>query len=72
MAQINAGRIRFVSRGEYSSSTEYFLFDLVNYNGSSYVAIANSTGVLPSDTSKWQLIAQKGNTGNDGPQRSNR
>ena len=68
MAQINAGRVRFVSRGEYSNSTEYFIFDLVNYNGSSYIAKENTVGVLPTDTSKWQLIAQKGNTGNDGPQ----
>lgn len=67
MAQVNAGRVRFVSRGEYNNSTQYYLFDLVNYEGSSYVAIANTLGNVPTNTTYWQLIAQKGNVGNTGP-----
>ena len=63
---INAGRVRFVSRGTYNNSTQYYLFDLVNYNGSSYIAKENSLGNLPTNTQYWQLIAEKGNTGNTG------
>ena len=67
MAQVNAGRVRFVSRGEYNNSTQYYLFDLVDYNGSSYFAKANTTGNVPTNTTYWQLVAEKGNTGGDGP-----
>lgn len=66
MAQINAGRVRFVSRGEYNSSTQYYTFDLVNYNGSSYYAKENTFGNLPTNTTYWQLVAEKGNTGSTG------
>ena len=67
MAQVNAGRVRFVSRGEYNNTTQYYLFDLVNYEGSSYVAIGNTLGNLPTNTTYWQLIAEKGNVGSVGP-----
>lgn len=63
---INAGRVRFVSRGTYNNSTQYYLFDLVDYNGSSYIAKENTVGNLPTNTQYWQLIAEKGNTGNTG------
>ena len=63
---INAGRVRFVSRGTYNNSTQYYLFDLVDYNGSSYIAKENTVGNLPTNTQYWQLIAEKGNTGNPG------
>ena len=63
---INAGRVRFVSRGTYNNSTQYYLFDLVDYNGSSYIAKENSLGNLPTNTQYWQLIAEKGNTGSTG------
>ena len=59
---INAGRVRFVSRGTYNNSTQYYLFDLVDYNGSSYIAKENSLGNLPTNTQYWQLIAAKGDT----------
>jgi hypothetical protein len=62
MAQVNAGRVRFVSRGTYNESTQYYLFDLVDYEGSSYVAITNTLGNLPTNTTYWQLVASKGNT----------
>lgn len=68
MAQVNAGRVRFVSRGEYSNSTQYYLFDLVDYEGSSYFAKGNTIGDLPTDTTKWQLIAEKGQQGEQGIQ----
>lgn len=62
---INAGRVRFVSRGTYNNSTQYYLFDLVDYNGSSYIAKENTVGNLPTNTQYWQLIAEKGDTYDD-------
>ena len=62
---INAGRVRFVSRGTYNNSTQYYLFDLVDYNGSSYIAKENTLGNLPTNTQYWQLIAEKGDTYDD-------
>ena len=67
MAQINAGRVRFISRGEYNSSTQYYVFDFVNYNGNSYFAKQNTQGNLPTNTTYWQLVAEKGNVGSIGP-----
>lgn len=43
--------------GEYSGSTAYVLGDLVSYQGSSYVALGNTTGNLPTDASNWQVVA---------------
>lgn len=59
MAQVNAGRVRFVGRGEYNNSTQYYVFDLVNYNGNSYYAKADTIGNLPTNTTYWQLVAEK-------------
>ena len=67
MAQVNAGRVRFVGRGEYNNSTQYYVFDLVSYNGNSYYAKVDTTGHLPTDTTYWQLVAEKGNVGPTGP-----
>jgi hypothetical protein len=47
-------------KGNYSGSTSYVVDDIVYYNGSSYICIANSTGHLPSDTAFWSIFAQKG------------
>lgn len=43
--------------GEYDNATAYVLGDLVSYQGSSYVALGNTTGNLPTDTSNWQVVA---------------
>ena len=63
MAQVNAGRVRFVGRGEYNNSTQYYVFDLVSYNGNSYYAKVDTIGNLPTNTTYWQLVAEKGNVG---------
>lgn len=67
MAQVNAGRVRFIGRGEYDNSTQYYTFDLVNYNGNSYFAKSNTMGNLPTNSTYWQLVAEKGNVGPAGP-----
>jgi hypothetical protein len=52
-----------VPKGEYDNATAYVVGDSVSYDGSSYVCTTNSTGNLPTDTSYWQLLASKGDTG---------
>ena len=55
---INAGRVAMVPKGEWASATAYTRLDVVLYNGSSWVAIADSTGQVPSeDSTYWQLLA---------------
>lgn len=55
-------------RGIYNAGTAYAADDSVSYNGSSYVCILASTGNLPTNTTYWQLLAEKGNTGATGAQ----
>ena len=58
---LNVSGPRFT--GEYLVGTTYIIGDSVDYNGSSYAAYAVTTGNLPTDTSFWQLLAAKGDTG---------
>lgn len=55
----------FTSQGDYSNSSTYFLYDLVNYLGASYYwkDLVPGSGILPTDDTKWQLIASKGDSG---------
>ena len=47
-----------VPKGEWDASTAYVRLDVVLYNGSSWVAIADSTGQVPAEGSTyWQLLA---------------
>jgi len=48
--------------GSYNNGTQYYINDVVEYNGSSYVAKANTIGNLPTNITYWQLIAEKGDT----------
>lgn len=60
VANINA-------KGTYSNSATYVRNDLVNYNGNAYVCIAaTSTGVLPTNTTNWQLFVSQGAKGDKG------
>lgn len=60
VANINA-------KGTYNGSTKYVRNDLVNYNGNAYVCVvASSTGVLPTDTTNWQLFVSQGAKGDKG------
>jgi len=49
--------------GAYDNGTTYNTGDSVSYNGSSYAALVSTTGNLPTDTTKWQLLASKGDPG---------
>lgn len=53
----------FTLKGDYDNTTAYVLGDIVTYQGSSYVAVQATTGNLPTNSTYWQLIAEKGNDG---------
>ena len=52
-----------LAKGTYSGATAYTVGDFVTYLGSSYACIVNTTGNLPTNTTYWALLAQKGDTG---------
>jgi len=54
----DAGRIGFAIKGEYNSSEIYEKLDVVYYDFSSYVALKNTTGNLPTNSEYWQMIAK--------------
>jgi hypothetical protein len=55
-------------RGAWASGTAYVANDVVSAGGSSWIAVANTTGDDPTTDggAHWQLIAQKGDTGPTG------
>ncbi len=59
----------YVPRGAYDNATDYAVGDSVDYLSSSYVMYVDAAaGTLPTDTTKWQIIANKGATGSQGIQ----
>lgn len=54
------------NRGEYNSATTYEKLNVVSYNGSSYCALKETTGNLPTNSEYWQLYAEKGEKGDKG------
>lgn len=64
MAKIVIGKVAPIFKGAWSSTVTYTRLDIVKYMGSSYVCIVNNTsGSLPTDESKWLLVAEKGDMG---------
>jgi hypothetical protein len=63
MAIINLGKVRPAWKGSWSSSTTYQPMDAVSFNGSSYIALVESQGVSATNTTYWQLMAEKGGAG---------
>lgn len=58
----------YTSRGTYNAATAYAIDDTVLYQGSTYIAIATTTGNAPpnlpaTSNAWWQLQAQKGTDG---------
>ena len=49
--------------GAYAGGTTYAVNDAVSYNGSSYICKLESTGNLPTNSTYWDLMAQKGSDG---------
>lgn len=58
-----AGRVLLMPQGEYSATKQYYMLDLVEYNGCGYVAKQATKGNLPIDQNYWQ---QMGTTGGGG------
>jgi hypothetical protein len=48
------------SKGTYSGATQYYVNDIVLYNGSSYICILASLGNLPTNGTYWNLLVQAG------------
>ena len=60
---INAGRVTFVPKDNFSNNISYKKFDIVTYNGSSYFAKKDTIGHTPTEEEFWQLVAEKGQNG---------
>lgn len=61
----NLGRVKMVWKGAYSSATAYKKDDAVSYEGSSYICIQDATNKVPTNTSYWDVLAEKGQDGAD-------
>lgn len=59
------GKVSYVHKGIYNSSTTYNRLDVVNYNGSSYVSRTDNNTSSPTDTSAWTLLAYSPVKGTD-------
>lgn len=63
------GKVSVVPRGDYNASTTYYALDIVGYNGGSYLAMQQVTGVTPSnDGVNWMQLSGPGLPGKQGPQ----
>ena len=61
------GKVSVVPRGDYNASTTYYALDIVGYNGGSYLAMQQVTGVTPSnDQTNWMQLSGPGLPGVDG------
>jgi hypothetical protein len=64
---IDLGKIAWTNGGEYDPTTLYEIYTVVTYNGSSYVSIVDGIiGVDPTNREYWQLLARKGDRGEQG------
>lgn len=50
----------FINVGEYDNATQYYQNNIVNYNGSSYMAKQDTVGNLPTNITYWGLCSQRG------------
>ena len=46
--------------GEWDNSTNYVVADVVSYQGSSYICVADNNNTLPTDTAYWMVLAEAG------------
>lgn len=63
MTKVNLGRVGLYPKGTYNSEVTYEKMDVVFYptTGSSYVSIADNNSAVPTDTTKWQPVADVSN-----------
>lgn len=63
------GKVSCVPRGDYNAGTTYYALDIVGYEGGSYLAMKEVTGVTPSnDEVNWMQLSGPGLPGDQGPQ----
>ena len=63
------GKVSCVPRGDYNAGTTYYALDIVGYEGGSYLAMKEVTGVTPSnDQVNWMQLSGPGLPGDQGPQ----
>ena len=55
-------------RGAWDEAAEYRTDDAVSHEGSSWIAVATSTGVAPAEGGFWTLVAARGEQGSQGLQ----
>lgn len=60
------GIVGIKNMGEYNSQTNYEKLNVVTYQGSSYCALKDTVGNLPTNSLYWQLYAEKGDRGDKG------
>lgn len=63
---IELGIVGIKNMGEYDAETNYEKLNVVTYEGSTYCALKDTVGNLPTNTDYWQLYAQKGGKGDKG------
>lgn len=56
------GKVAITPRKDYKNEQTYEWLDVVTYNGASYMCISEDgcTGIVPTNTGYWQLLADKG------------
>lgn len=54
-------------RGDWDNSTAYAIKNVVNFEGTAYVCIQAHTGQATTETAYWDLLAETGIQGVDGP-----
>lgn len=62
------GKVAITPRKDYKNEQTYEWLDVVTYNGASYMCIAEDdcTGIVPTNTEYWQLLAKSGAPGEKG------
>lgn len=67
MADTVLGKVSCVPRGDYSASETYYALDIAGYQGGSYLAMKEVTGVTPSnDGVNWMQLSGPGLPGKQG------
>jgi len=60
MAEFKLGRIRFVWKGAWVASTEYFRDDIIRYGGRTYICVSGHTSAtlfITDEATKWQKFS---------------
>lgn len=59
MAKTKIGKVSVCPKGTYDANATYQPLDIVTYNGNSFMARTESTGVTPTDGENWQRLTEQ-------------